>query len=76
MAFEGFVSLGRAKMDGNGSAPLTQKVKEHQRLFHTVGSDHTDALLLESADRLLQSIAGSRIRTPVVSAMISWEGPI
>ncbi len=37
-------------------APLAQEVEQHQRLFHTVGSDHADVLLQEPSYEKQQTL--------------------
>ena len=61
MAFQGPVLFGYSKMQGNGSAPLTQKMKQHERLFHAVGPEHADALLQEPPDEKQQALRLERL---------------
>ena len=56
MTFKRFMLLGHSKMDGDRSAPFTQKVKQQERLFHAVRPDHTDAQGQETADKKQQAL--------------------
>ena len=52
--------LGYPKMDGYGSAPLAQEMKQHKRLLHAIGSDHTDPLGQEATDKKQEAVGLQR----------------